>query len=127
MMHLNLVSHEQWADGPAWSVKAVSVHLSDGERHVTVSVPFHIYGQTRVAAMPEAALSGAMVTLNLERWQLYDLATDRPIGLTVTTPQPVSPESMALAERYAREARRLGSAELAAWRVQVAGRAGGQR
>ncbi|GAA3435630.1 hypothetical protein [Kutzneria kofuensis] len=127
MMHLNLIGHERWVNGHALSISAVTVGLSDAERHVSLNVPFHLYGQTRVAAIPVTALSGATVTLDLEHWELYDLVAERLIGMTFNTARPASPEYMAVAERYTREARRLPSTDLRAWVAQVIAQAGGRR
>ena len=127
MMHLNLVSHVRWTEGHALSICAVSLRLSDADRHVTVNVPFHVYGQTRVAAIPSPSLAGATVSLDLERWELYDLVVERLIGLTFTTARPASPECMAVADRYVREARHLSDTDMRAWTAQVIAQAGGRR
>jgi hypothetical protein len=127
MMHLNLVGHAQWSDGHALCLKAVSVPLSDGDRRLVLNVPFHLYGMTRVAAIPVPTLTGSAVTLDLERWELYDLDRERQIGMTFNTARPASPEFMAVAERYAREARWLNSTDVRAWVAQVVAQAGGRR
>lgn len=127
MMHLNLVSHAKWTDGHALRLGAVRVPLSDADRHITMDVPFHLYGQTRVAAIPTPSLSGAVVSLDLERWELYDLDAERVIGLTFTTARPAGPEYMAVADRYVREARHLDGTALRAWVAQLVAQAGGRR
>ena len=127
MMHLNLTGHAKWADGHALRLSAVRVPLADADRHVTVDVPFHLYGQTRVAAIPVPSLSGSVVSLDLGRWAFYDLDGERVIGLTFTTPRPASPECMAVADRYVREARHLNDTALRAWVAQLITQTGGRR
>jgi len=90
--------------------------LQAGDLTVQLPLPMHHYGATGVVAIPVATLIGSAVSLDMTRWDLFDLATNRPVGgMQFRYPDPGADHLVRTVERYVREARQLSTADLQAW------------
>lgn len=90
--------------------------MESGDLTVQLPLPMHHYGTTGVVAIPTATLIGSTISLDLERWDLYDLDTNRPVGgLQFRNPDPAAGVLVRMVERYIREARQLSTDDLNAW------------
>lgn len=113
--HLTLVGHLKWDTGYATCTQWTQVPMSDGDLHVTATIPMFPLGHTNVALVPLATLSGTTISVDLTEWDMFDLEGGRQTGLAFTTTDPAHPWFRDLAERYVREARHLDSAALSEW------------
>lgn len=129
MTTLHLVAVAQRPTSFGMTQGNVQRTLQDGERTVTLPLPMHHYGVTGVVAVPAATLSGSVVTLDLDCWDLYDLDANRPVGgLRFRNSDPAAPDLVRIVDGYVREARHLSTSDLEEWVSSlVAAMRGGQR
>ena len=113
--HLTLVGQISWTEGYVTATRFAQVPLSDGDLHVMATIPVFPLGQTRVVLVPAASLSGTTLSLDLSRWDMFDLDSGRNVGIGITSTDPAAPENLRIAERYARDARHLDSQALEEW------------
>jgi hypothetical protein len=113
--HLTLVGHINWQESYGIRTQWVQIPMSDGDLHVAATIPMVPLGHTNVALVPMATLSGTTISLDLAKWDLFDLEGGRQVGISFTASDPAAPWFRDLAARYVREARHLDSAALSEW------------